>query len=146
MTIASKPHIPFLWRLFLRLGSSSSCCVQKTLYHTRAPRVFFIYLPYLNQRWRCVQSSLLLYSNVNGLVKCERWTAEPLYGLCVLLLFSNLLYVPARDWITFTIFCVLKRWRWLKDEFTFENTHKRYVITLNESCIRALHEIFLLIF
>ena len=27
MTIASKPHIPFLWRNFLRLGSSSSCCV-----------------------------------------------------------------------------------------------------------------------
>ena len=26
MTIASKPHIPFLWRIILRLGSSSSCC------------------------------------------------------------------------------------------------------------------------
>ena len=26
MTIASKPHILFLWRIFLRLGSSSSCC------------------------------------------------------------------------------------------------------------------------
>ena len=28
MTIASKPHIPFLWRIFLRFGSSSSCCVE----------------------------------------------------------------------------------------------------------------------
>ena len=26
MTIASKPHIPFLWGIFLRLDSSSSCC------------------------------------------------------------------------------------------------------------------------
>ena len=26
MIIASKPHIPFLWRIFQRLGSSSSCC------------------------------------------------------------------------------------------------------------------------
>ena len=25
MTIASKPHIPFLWRIFLRLDSNSSC-------------------------------------------------------------------------------------------------------------------------
>ena len=27
MTIASKPHIPLVWRIFLRLDSSSSCCV-----------------------------------------------------------------------------------------------------------------------
>ena len=26
MTIASKPHIPFLWEIFLRLDSSSSSC------------------------------------------------------------------------------------------------------------------------
>ena len=25
MTIASRPHIPFLWWVFLRLGSTSSC-------------------------------------------------------------------------------------------------------------------------
>ena len=24
--LASKPHIPFLWGIFLRLGSTSSCC------------------------------------------------------------------------------------------------------------------------
>ena len=27
MTIASRPHIPFLWWVFLRLGSTSSCGV-----------------------------------------------------------------------------------------------------------------------
>ena len=32
MTIASKPHISFLWRIFLRLGSSSSCCEAFTTY------------------------------------------------------------------------------------------------------------------
>ena len=34
MTIAFKPHILFLWRIFLRLGSSSSCCVIE-LQHTK---------------------------------------------------------------------------------------------------------------
>ena len=29
MAIASKAHILFLWRIFLRLGSSSSCCVKR---------------------------------------------------------------------------------------------------------------------
>ena len=28
MAIASKPHIPFLWRIFLKLGSTSSCCAE----------------------------------------------------------------------------------------------------------------------
>ena len=28
MPIASKPLFPFLWRIFLRLGSTSSCCVK----------------------------------------------------------------------------------------------------------------------
>ena len=31
MTIASKPHIPFLWRIFLRLGSSSLCSSIKLI-------------------------------------------------------------------------------------------------------------------
>ena len=31
MTIASKPNIPFLWGIFLRLGSSSSCLGKLSL-------------------------------------------------------------------------------------------------------------------
>ena len=30
MTIASRPHIPFLWWFFLRLGSTSSCGEKDT--------------------------------------------------------------------------------------------------------------------
>ena len=33
MTIASKRHIPFLWRIFLRLGSRSSCGVWHKYYN-----------------------------------------------------------------------------------------------------------------
>ena len=46
MTIASKPHIPLLWRIFLRLGSSSSCCVpfsdNSSLNEQRSPVEDFV--------------------------------------------------------------------------------------------------------
>ena len=30
MELASKPHIPLVWRIFLWLGSTSSCCDYST--------------------------------------------------------------------------------------------------------------------
>ena len=45
MTIASKPHIPFLWRIFLRLSSTSSCCLAfglNTLYNKSTCLIIFI--------------------------------------------------------------------------------------------------------
>ena len=42
MTIVSKPHIPFLWRIFLRLGSSSPCCDLSLSFSTASCILFLL--------------------------------------------------------------------------------------------------------
>ena len=60
MTMASKLHIPFLWRIFLRLGSSSSCCEQLLRSRVQANKKWRRYLKCWKQIIRIIQLQIIL--------------------------------------------------------------------------------------
>ena len=54
--LASKPHIPFLWRIFLRLGSTSSCCEYRSIriQSTSFDRSIFLILQSFFVPWKTI--------------------------------------------------------------------------------------------
>ena len=71
MTIASKPHIPFLWGIFLRLDSSSSCCDAPEAFYCRFKN--FVQCTSYNIQMLCTKSLLMRFSSRPGVY--NTWSA-----------------------------------------------------------------------
>ena len=75
LTIASNPHIPFLWSIFLRLGSSSSCC-ERFFFACRESSKNMFDVVILNANVIKHQMWQKFTQILNHYLKCERWFAN----------------------------------------------------------------------
>ena len=71
--LASKPHIPFLWGMFLRLGSISSCCEHLTKFSWVNLLDFYTYaftsLSYTEGR----RKKYVFFSNKKFCIDCQKY-------------------------------------------------------------------------